>query len=160
MDHGEGEAAPERGLWRRVVERLAYRLIEAIPFHRPLPRPADEPDELERSRSAEVPGELDDGRDEQRHGRDERSRDEPGDLAADLAVEQPGQPGLAAEAALLADRSDISEELIRLKTHVAELEQLLNAGGENGAGGSRTALGQGPEQQAAAHFTGSVFDGG
>ena len=39
---------------------------------------------------------------------------------------------LAAEAALLADRSDISEELIRLKTHVAELEQLLNAGGEVG----------------------------
>jgi hypothetical protein len=36
---------------------------------------------------------------------------------------------------------------------------LLNAGGEKGAGGRRTTLGKGPEQQAAAHFTGSVFDG-
>ena len=39
---------------------------------------------------------------------------------------------LAQEAALLADRSDISEELIRLKTHAAELEQLLGTGGEVG----------------------------
>jgi uncharacterized protein (TIGR00255 family) len=39
---------------------------------------------------------------------------------------------LAQEAALLADRSDISEELIRLKTHVGELEQLVNSGGEIG----------------------------
>lgn len=39
---------------------------------------------------------------------------------------------LAQEAALLADRSDISEELIRLKTHAGELEQLVRAGGEIG----------------------------
>jgi len=39
---------------------------------------------------------------------------------------------LAQEAALLADRSDISEELIRLKTHASELEQLIHAGGEVG----------------------------
>ena len=39
---------------------------------------------------------------------------------------------VAQEAALLADRSDISEELIRLKTHAAELEQLVRAGGEIG----------------------------
>jgi len=39
---------------------------------------------------------------------------------------------LAQEAALLADRSDISEELIRLKTHANELEQLVAAGGEVG----------------------------
>jgi len=39
---------------------------------------------------------------------------------------------LVQEAALLADRSDISEELIRLKTHAAELEELLRAGGEVG----------------------------
>ena len=34
---------------------------------------------------------------------------------------------LAQEAALLADRSDISEELVRLKTHAAQLEELLDA---------------------------------
>lgn len=39
---------------------------------------------------------------------------------------------LAQEAALLADRSDISEELIRLKTHAGELEQLIRRGGEVG----------------------------
>ena len=39
---------------------------------------------------------------------------------------------LAQEAALLADRSDISEELVRLKTHAAHLEKLLDAGGEVG----------------------------
>jgi uncharacterized protein (TIGR00255 family) len=39
---------------------------------------------------------------------------------------------LAQEAALLADRSDVSEELTRLKTHAGELEQLIGAGGEVG----------------------------
>jgi uncharacterized protein (TIGR00255 family) len=39
---------------------------------------------------------------------------------------------LAQEAALLADRSDISEELNRLKTHAAELEALIRTGGEAG----------------------------
>ena len=39
---------------------------------------------------------------------------------------------LAQEAALLADHSDISEELIRLKTHAGELAQLVRAGGEIG----------------------------
>jgi len=39
---------------------------------------------------------------------------------------------LAQEAALLADRSDISEELTRLKTHAGELAQLVRAGGEVG----------------------------
>lgn len=39
---------------------------------------------------------------------------------------------LAQEAALLVDRSDISEELIRLKTHAGQLEGLLNSTGEVG----------------------------
>jgi uncharacterized protein (TIGR00255 family) len=39
---------------------------------------------------------------------------------------------LAQEAALLAERSDISEELIRLKTHAAQLEKLLDSAGEVG----------------------------
>jgi uncharacterized protein (TIGR00255 family) len=39
---------------------------------------------------------------------------------------------LAQEAALLADRSDISEELVRLKTHADQVEKLLTAGGEIG----------------------------
>ena len=39
---------------------------------------------------------------------------------------------LAQEAALLAERSDISEELVRLKTHATELEEMLRNGGEIG----------------------------
>ena len=39
---------------------------------------------------------------------------------------------LAQEAAILADRSDIGEELARLKIHSAQLDQLLQAGGEVG----------------------------
>ena len=39
---------------------------------------------------------------------------------------------LAQEAALLADRSDIAEELVRLRTHAAQLDDLLAGGGEIG----------------------------
>ena len=39
---------------------------------------------------------------------------------------------LAQEAALLADRSDISEELVRLRTHAGQLEGMIEAGGEVG----------------------------
>jgi uncharacterized protein (TIGR00255 family) len=39
---------------------------------------------------------------------------------------------LAQEAAVLADRSDISEELVRLRTHAAQLEKLLTSTGEIG----------------------------
>jgi uncharacterized protein (TIGR00255 family) len=39
---------------------------------------------------------------------------------------------LAQEAAILADRSDIAEELVRLRTHTAHLEAMLAAGGEVG----------------------------
>jgi len=39
---------------------------------------------------------------------------------------------LAQEAALLAERSDISEELVRLKTHASQLEKLLDSTGESG----------------------------
>jgi uncharacterized protein (TIGR00255 family) len=39
---------------------------------------------------------------------------------------------LAQEAAILAERSDISEELVRLSTHAAQLESIVAAGGEVG----------------------------
>ena len=39
---------------------------------------------------------------------------------------------LVQEAAILADRSDISEELSRLSTHTTQLEQMLDTGGEVG----------------------------
>ena len=39
---------------------------------------------------------------------------------------------LAQEAAILADRSDISEELMRLRTHAGQLEAMLNGDGEIG----------------------------
>ena len=39
---------------------------------------------------------------------------------------------LAQEAALLTDRSDIAEELVRLRTHAAQLQAMIEAGGEVG----------------------------
>jgi uncharacterized protein (TIGR00255 family) len=39
---------------------------------------------------------------------------------------------LAQEAALLAERSDIAEEILRLRTHTGQIEDLLAAGGEIG----------------------------
>jgi uncharacterized protein (TIGR00255 family) len=39
---------------------------------------------------------------------------------------------LAQEAALLADRSDVAEELVRLRTHAAQLDAMLSGGGEVG----------------------------
>ena len=39
-------------------------------------------------------------------------------------------------------------------------QMLLDARGEDGAGGSRTLFGEGPEQQAAAHIAGGVLDRG
>jgi uncharacterized protein (TIGR00255 family) len=51
------------------------------------------------------------------------------ELLAGAAVEP---QRLAQEAAILADRSDIGEELARLKIHSGELGQVLDAGGEAG----------------------------
>ena len=39
---------------------------------------------------------------------------------------------LAQEAAILADRSDVAEELMRLKTHAGQLEAMLDGAGEIG----------------------------
>ena len=44
--------------------------------------------------------------------------------------------------------------------NAATMEVLLDTGGKHGTGSRRTALGKSPEQQAAAHFAGGVFDGG
>jgi uncharacterized protein (TIGR00255 family) len=59
----------------------------------------------------------------------QRLRDRLGDL---LAAVQIDPARLAQEAALLAERSDISEELLRLKTHADEADALLSAEGETG----------------------------
>ena len=72
------------------------------------------------------------------HGGDSRGR------RAGLSEAPAGAPGanccaarvdpqrLAQEAAMLADRSDIAEELVRLRTHAAQLEKLLERAGEVG----------------------------
>jgi uncharacterized protein (TIGR00255 family) len=52
---------------------------------------------------------------------------------AELLAGAPIEPQrLAQEAALAADRSDIAEELIRLKTHAGQLDGLLAGEGEVG----------------------------
>ncbi len=51
------------------------------------------------------------------------------DLLAETGI---SEERLIEEAAMLADRSDIQEELTRLGVHTAELRHILNAGGEVG----------------------------
>jgi uncharacterized protein (TIGR00255 family) len=58
-----------------------------------------------------------------------RLRDKLFDLLQGSAIDP---QRLAQEAALLADRSDIAEELVRLRTHASQLDQLLAGEGEVG----------------------------
>jgi uncharacterized protein (TIGR00255 family) len=58
-----------------------------------------------------------------------RLRDKLADLLHGAAIDP---QRVAQEAALLADRSDIAEELVRLRTHSEQLESMLKAGGEIG----------------------------
>jgi uncharacterized protein (TIGR00255 family) len=58
-----------------------------------------------------------------------RLKEKLADLLAGAAMEP---QRLAQEAAVMADRSDISEELVRLKTHAAQLDALLSGDGEVG----------------------------
>jgi uncharacterized protein (TIGR00255 family) len=58
-----------------------------------------------------------------------RLREKLDDLLRGVAVDP---QRLAQEAAILADRSDISEELVRLGTHAGQLESMLSGGGEVG----------------------------
>jgi uncharacterized protein (TIGR00255 family) len=59
----------------------------------------------------------------------QRLRDRLGEMLGAFPIE-PGR--IAQEAALLAERSDISEELVRLKTHADQTDALLTADGETG----------------------------
>ena len=58
-----------------------------------------------------------------------RLRDKLADLLHGVQIDP---QRLAQEAALAADRSDIAEELVRLRTHAAQLEQMLAGDGEVG----------------------------
>lgn len=59
----------------------------------------------------------------------QRLRDRLGELLNGAAIE-PAR--IAQEAAILAERSDISEEMVRLKTHADQVDALLSAEGETG----------------------------
>lgn len=58
-----------------------------------------------------------------------RLRDKLADLLHGAAIDP---QRIAQEAAVLADRSDISEELVRLRTHSEQLQSMLKTGGEVG----------------------------
>jgi uncharacterized protein (TIGR00255 family) len=58
-----------------------------------------------------------------------RLRDKLAELLHGVAIDP---QRLAQEAAIVADRSDIAEELVRLRTHVGQVEAMLSTGGEVG----------------------------
>ena len=85
-----------------------------------------------RSRAAsirEIVGRMKDIRDRALPYFHSRLRDKLGELLNGAQID-PGR--LAQEAALIAERSDISEELVRLKTHADQTDALLDADGETG----------------------------
>ena len=55
----------------------------------------------------------------------------------ELLADQPSPERLAQEAALLAERSDVSEELLRLKSHLAQFQALLGSPAEASEAGKR-----------------------
>jgi uncharacterized protein (TIGR00255 family) len=59
----------------------------------------------------------------------QRLRDKLGELLGGAQID-PAR--IAQEAAILAERSDISEEIVRLRTHAAQTDELLSAEGETG----------------------------
>ena len=59
----------------------------------------------------------------------QRLRDKLGELLGGAQID-PAR--IAQEAAILAERSDISEEIVRLRTHAAQTDDLLSAEGETG----------------------------
>lgn len=59
----------------------------------------------------------------------QRLRDKLGELLGGAQID-PAR--IAQEAAMLAERSDISEEIVRLRTHAAQTDDLLSAEGETG----------------------------
>ena len=59
----------------------------------------------------------------------DRLRERLGELLGDIQLDA---SRIAQEAATLADRSDITEELVRLRTHAAQADELLTAPGETG----------------------------
>lgn len=59
----------------------------------------------------------------------QRLRDRLGEMLGAIQID-PAR--IAQEAAILAERSDISEELVRLKTHADQIDALLSAEGETG----------------------------
>jgi uncharacterized protein (TIGR00255 family) len=56
---------------------------------------------------------------------------------AELMADQIPVERLAQEAALLAERSDVSEELLRMKSHLQQFEVLLESGSDSGEAGKR-----------------------
>jgi uncharacterized protein (TIGR00255 family) len=77
----------------------------------------------------EIVGKMEDIRSRALPHFQQRLRDRLGELLGGAQID-PAR--LAQEAALLAERSDISEELVRLKTHADEADALLSAEGETG----------------------------
>ncbi len=77
----------------------------------------------------EIVGKMEDIRSRALPQFQQRLRDRLGELLGGAQID-PAR--LAQEAALLAERSDISEELVRLKTHADEADALLSAEGETG----------------------------
>ena len=129
MFQTEEAAEPDARLEKVVVE-LAEEALKALDKFREREGVAIAAEMLERSKSiADQVARMEKIRARATAAFQKRLKERLAELLRGATVEP---QRLAQEAALLADRSDISEELVRLRTHAEQLDKLLNGGGEIG----------------------------
>jgi uncharacterized protein (TIGR00255 family) len=129
LDTRSGGPAPDESMEREVLD-MAAEALEELDGFRAREGAAIEAEIRGRAESIrELTGKMEAIRERALPYFHQRLKDRLGELLAGAAVE-PAR--LAQEAAILAERSDISEELVRLKTHASQTDDLLSAEGETG----------------------------
>jgi uncharacterized protein (TIGR00255 family) len=129
MMESRGAAPADESLERETLE-MATEAIEELDLFRAREGASIETEIRNRAASLrELVGKMEEIRERALPYFHQRLKDRLGELLGGTQIE-PGR--LAQEAALLAERSDISEELVRLKTHADQTDALLSAEGETG----------------------------
>jgi uncharacterized protein (TIGR00255 family) len=129
MESRGAPSAAEESIEREALE-LAAEAIEELDRFRAREGASIEADIRSRAASLrEIVAKMKDIRDRALPYFHNRLREKLSELLNGAPID-PGR--LAQEAALIAERSDISEELVRLKTHADQTDALLDADGETG----------------------------
>lgn len=129
MFRAEAETDIEAGVEGALVDLMAEAL-DALNAFREREGQAVAAEMLERCRKVrELAERMEEIRSRATHAFQKRLQERLKELLRGVGLEP---QRIAQEAAVLADRSDVSEEIMRLKTHAGQVEKLLAGGGEVG----------------------------